>query len=188
VRRGLRDPAGLKGRNNSQRIRRFGREPRCRGLKRRERGTGSEDKPPIFILVERGGGEDYVPSSDVSGDTVKKIVGRRVSKGSTIYTDSFPSYFCLGEAGYKHEAVNHLAGEYARGEAHANRCENRASQVRVRPACHRGVCKDNLRVYTVAFWVCRNSRRMKPVEALAAVLEMVIFWFRWTCVGVLPDP
>ncbi|MHA1604772.1 MAG: hypothetical protein ACTSWF_09005 [Candidatus Freyarchaeota archaeon] len=48
--------------------------------------------------------------------------------------------------------------------------------------------KDNPRVYTVAFRVCRNSRRTKPVEALAAVLGMVIFLFRWTCVGTLPHP
>jgi hypothetical protein len=68
--------AGLKGRNNNMRIKRLGREPRCRGLKRRGRGTWGEDKPPIFILVERGG-EDYVPSSDVSGDTVEKVVGLR---------------------------------------------------------------------------------------------------------------
>ncbi|MBS7279706.1 MAG: transposase, partial [Candidatus Freyarchaeota archaeon] len=105
--------AGLKGRNNSQRIKRFGREPRRRGLKRRGRGTWNEDKPPIFILVERGGGEDYVPSSDVSGDTVDKIIGRRVSKDSTVYTDAFTSYSGLSAAGYRHETVNHSAGEYA---------------------------------------------------------------------------
>jgi len=138
VRRGLRDPAGLKGGNNSRRTRRFGREPRRRGLKRCGRVAWSEDKPPIFIPVERGGGEDYASPSDASDDTVKRIVGRRVSKGSTIHTDGFPSYSCLGGAGYKHESVNHSAGEYARGKAHANRCENRASPVRAWPACHRG--------------------------------------------------
>ncbi|MHA1604773.1 MAG: transposase, partial [Candidatus Freyarchaeota archaeon] len=89
---------------------RFGREPRRRGLKRRGRGAWSEDKPPIFIPVERGGGEDYAPSSDASGDTVKKIVGRRASKGSTIHTDGFPSYSCLGEARYKARGGQPLGG------------------------------------------------------------------------------
>jgi len=119
--------AGLKGRNNSTCIKRLGREPRCRGLKRRGRGTWGEDKPPIFILVERGGGEDYVPSSDVSGGTVEKVVGRRVSKDSTVYTDAFTSYSVLDELGYRHVGVNHSAGEYVRGEAHVNGCENRGS-------------------------------------------------------------
>ena len=66
--------AGLKGRNNSHRIERLGRKPRCRGLKRRGRGTWSQDKPPIFILVGRGGPEDYVPSSGVEAETVLKVI------------------------------------------------------------------------------------------------------------------
>ncbi|MHA1209689.1 MAG: hypothetical protein ACTSSA_10560 [Candidatus Freyarchaeota archaeon] len=45
---------GLKGRDNSMALKGLGREPRCRELKRRGRGTWSEDKPPIFILVEGG--------------------------------------------------------------------------------------------------------------------------------------
>lgn len=66
-------------------------------------------------MVERGGGEDYVPSSDVSGDTVEKVVGRRVSKDSTVYTDAFTSYSVLDELGYRHVKVNHSAGEYVKG-------------------------------------------------------------------------
>lgn len=94
-----------------------------------------QDKPPIFIPVERGGGEDCVSSSGVSGDTVKGIVGRRISEGSTIHTARFPSHSCLGEAEYRREAVNHSAGEYARGQAHVNQRENRASPVRMWLAC-----------------------------------------------------
>jgi transposase-like protein len=67
------------------------------------------DKPPVFILVERGGREDYVPSSDVEAETALKVIGRRISEDSTIYTDWFRAYLGLGEAGYDHEAVNHSA-------------------------------------------------------------------------------
>ncbi|MGC8947937.1 MAG: transposase [Thermoprotei archaeon] len=102
--------AGLKGRNNSERIKRLGRKPRRRGLKKRGRGTWNQDKPVIFILVERGGQEDYIPSSDVEAETALKIIGSRVSKGSTIYTDYFRAYLGLREAGYNHEAVNHSEG------------------------------------------------------------------------------
>nr|MDO8082752.1 transposase [Candidatus Freyarchaeota archaeon] len=89
--------------------------PGVGAYKRRGQGMWSEDKPPIFILVERGGGEDYVPSSDMSGDTADKIIGRRVSKDSTVYTDGFTSYSGLSAAGYRHETVNHSLDEYARG-------------------------------------------------------------------------
>jgi transposase-like protein len=104
-----------------------------------------------------------VLSSDVSGDTADKIIGRRVSKDSTVYTDYFASYSGLSAAGYRHETVNHSAGEYVKGEAHVNGCEKRGSLIRVWLACHRGVCKDNLRVYLMAFRACRSLRRRKPV-------------------------
>jgi len=107
--------AGLKGRNNSQRIKKLGRKPRRRGLKRRGRGTWSEDKPAIFILVERGGGEDYIPSGDVEAETALRIIRRRVLEGSTIYTNSFKAYLGLCEVGYEHEAVNHSVGEWVGG-------------------------------------------------------------------------
>ncbi|MGQ9721308.1 MAG: hypothetical protein ACUVXA_08305 [Candidatus Jordarchaeum sp.] len=45
-----------------------------------------------------------------------------------------------------------------------------------------------MKLYMVAFRVCRNSRRKNPSEALRDVLEMVIFCFCWKCVGTLPDP
>jgi len=38
--------AGLKGGNNGARIRRLGRMPRRRGLRRRGRGAWNNDKPP----------------------------------------------------------------------------------------------------------------------------------------------
>lgn len=168
--------AGLKGRNNSHRIKRLGRKPRRRGLRRRGRGTWSQDKPPIFILVERGGLEDYVPSSDVEAETALKVIGRRVSEGSTVYTDSFKAYLSLSEAGYKHESVNHSAGEYARGEVHINGCESRASLLRPWLAVHRGICKDNLTLYLSAFKACRQFRKLSPEEAVKEILKIIFIF------------
>lgn len=51
-------------------------------------------------------------SSDVRGDTVGKVVGRRVSKDSTVYTNAFTSYSALDGVDYRHVKVNHSAGEY----------------------------------------------------------------------------
>jgi len=36
-----------------------------------------------------------VPSGDVEAETALKIIGRHVSEGSTIYTDSFKAYVGL---------------------------------------------------------------------------------------------
>jgi transposase-like protein len=144
------------------------------GLKRRGRGTWSEDKPAVFILVERGGGEDYIPSGDVEAETALRIIRRRVLEGSTVYTDSFKAYLGLCEVGYGHEAVNHSVGEWVRGECHINGCEYRASLLRPWLAVHRGVCKDNLALYLVAFKVCRRFRSMKPIDAVKEVLRDVL--------------
>lgn len=168
--------AGLKGRNNSDRIRRLGRKPRRRGLRRRGRGTWNQDKPPVFILVERSGPDDYVPSSDVEAETALKVIGRRVSEGSSVYTDCFKAYLGLSGAGYRHEAVNHSAGEHVRGEVHINGCENRASLLRPWLAVHRGICKENLSLYLAAFKACGKSRGMRPVEAIKEILKTALIF------------
>ncbi|RLI13131.1 MAG: hypothetical protein DRO43_06340 [Candidatus Hecatellales archaeon] len=50
------------------------------------------------------------------GETALKIIGKRVSEGSTAYTDYFKAYVGLRGAGYRHETVSHSAGERVRGE------------------------------------------------------------------------
>ena len=44
--------AGLKGRNNSVRIKHLGREPRRRAFRRRGRGSWSYDKPAVSLVEE----------------------------------------------------------------------------------------------------------------------------------------
>ena len=120
----------MKGRNNSIRIKHLGREPRRRAFRRCGGGSWIYDKPAVFILVGRGEGEDYAPSSSVEAEEAIKIVCRRILKDSIIYTDSFKSYLGLSGLGYMHEYVNHSEGEWVRGECHINNCENRASILR----------------------------------------------------------
>jgi len=50
-----------------------------------------------------------MPSSDVEAETALKMIGRRVSKGLTIYTDRFKAYVGLSGAGCRHEAVNRFS-------------------------------------------------------------------------------
>jgi transposase-like protein len=169
--------AGLKGRNNNLRIKRLGRKPRHRGLKRRGRGSWHKDIPAIFILAERKGLEDYTPSSNVEAKTALRLIERRIAKGSIIYTDCFKAYSSLSEIGYRHEAINHSIGEYAKGDCHVNGCENKASLLKPWLALHRGISKDNLGLYLTAFKACRKARKLKPIEAIEKLLKEVIFLF-----------
>ena len=68
----------------------------------------------IFILAGGGGLKDYVPSGNVETEITLKIVGRRVSEGSTTYTDCFKAYADLRGAEYMHISVNHSASEWVR--------------------------------------------------------------------------
>jgi len=165
--------AGLKGKNNSIRIKHLDRKPRHRAFRKRGRGSWEYDKPAIFILVSREGGEDYVPSSNVEAETAIKIIDRHILKNSIIYTDNFKSYLGLNELGYKHEYVNHSEKEWVKGECHINNCENRASILRPWLSIHRGICKDNLKLYLEAFKICRKSRTINPIKAIIEIIKMI---------------
>lgn len=45
----------------------------------------------------------------------KEAVKAYVEEDSAIYTDEYPSYNVLNEAGYTSESVNHSRGEYGQG-------------------------------------------------------------------------
>ena len=79
-------------------------------------------------------------------------------------------------AGYRHESVNHSADEWVRGEAHINSCENQASLLRPWLAVHRGICKDNISLYTAAFKARRRSRSIRPAEAIKEILKIVLIF------------
>jgi transposase len=87
-------------------------------------GDAPHDKAIVFGIVER------------NGDVLTRFVrGRRqpdllphikkfVKPGSKIYTDDWTGYKALTERfGYEHEAVNHSAKEYVRGDVHTNTIE-----------------------------------------------------------------
>jgi len=94
--------ACLKG--SHDRILRLGRKPRRRDLKAKpRRSLWKDDKLPIFILVEHGGLELYIPSIDVRGETIGRIASRHVEQGSRIFRDGFPSYMILQSLGFSHE-------------------------------------------------------------------------------------
>jgi len=114
--------SGLKGRRRVN--------ARRRGLKRRGRGRYESDKIPIMVMVSTYGGEEYIPMMSMESIKIEDTVTSRIYGGSTIMTDEFKSYSVLERLVYIHETVKHSEREYARGEAHINSCENRASLLR----------------------------------------------------------
>ena len=73
--------AGKKGRERDQ-------PSRSRGLSTRGRGTYHEDKPPVFILADRGTGETYVhPAKAADESTIRLLLSNRQQESITVYTD-----------------------------------------------------------------------------------------------------
>jgi len=83
--------AGLKGRERDQ-------PSRSRGLSMRGRGTYTKDKPPVFILADRGTGERHViPAKDANESTVRLLLANRQQESLTVYIDGFRAYEPLEE-------------------------------------------------------------------------------------------
>jgi transposase-like protein len=140
------------------------------------------DVIPVFTIIGRNGHEVYIPSRDVSGETVARIASRRIEAGLRIYTDSFPSYSILQGMGYRHEYVNHSMGEYVKGEVHINNCENRASILRPWLSAHRGIFKDNLDAYLSLFQLQGNTNKPPTknglrTNALISTLTVLSSWY-----------
>jgi transposase len=161
--------AGKKGRERDGRS-------RSRGLSTRGRGTYHEDKPPVFIVADRGSGETYIhPAKAAEESTIRLLLGDRQQESLTVYTDGFRAYEPLDEDDtFDRQYVVHGEGEYADGEVHVNTCESHASLARRWLSPHRGVSKDNLTPYLRAFQLRQRVRRKPGDKALKTILETAL--------------
>ena len=160
---------GKKGRERDQ-------PSRSRGLSTRGRGTYGADKPPIFILADRGTGERYViPAKAADESTIRLLLANRQQESLTVYTDGFRAYEPLKEDdAFTREYVVHGDGEYVDGDVHVNTCESHGSLVRSWLSPHRGVSKDKLTPYLKAFQLRREVFRKPGEEALKSILEAAV--------------
>lgn len=171
--------AGCKGNNNT---RPKDREPRCRGLKRRGRGTYESDKVPILGLVEREGDIHFSVVKNVQTATVKPIMEQVIVPDTTIYTDDYSIYNFLDDSDeYTRKVVCHSKGEYAldlngdgKNECHVNTQEGIWSILRpwIRP--HRGINKRYLAFYVcLCEFVYRNSQ-LTPTQQIRKIIRSAV--------------
>jgi transposase len=161
--------AGKKGRERDGRS-------RSRGLSTRGRGTYHEDKPPVFILADRGTGETYVhPAKAADESTIRLLLEDRKEESLTVYTDGFRAYEPPdGDEAFDRQYVVHGEGEYADGDVHVNTCGSHASLARRWLSPHRGVSRDKLTLYLRALQLRKRVRRKPGDEALKTILEAAL--------------
>ncbi len=88
-----------------------------------KKGRGGMNKRAVMALVERGGAVRSFHVEDMTGATLREVLGKNVSREAHLRTDESPIYEGVGYAFASHEAVKHSADEYVRGDAHTNTIE-----------------------------------------------------------------
>lgn len=119
------DPTELAGIVEIDEVYIGGREDVKHESKRLKRGRGAVGKMPIIAGRERESGRvkaEVRPS--ISARNAVGFVHRHVQVGSTIHTDEAGIYSRVGGLLYKHESINHSAGEYVRGAVTTNGIES----------------------------------------------------------------
>jgi transposase-like protein len=96
------------------------------GGKTRGMGRGYRGNKTIVAGAVQRGGEIRL---DVVGDTTRRTLHRFIREHTdpetdAIYTDDWPAYQGIGDHDTRHEAVNHSAKEYVRGDVHTNTVES----------------------------------------------------------------
>jgi len=95
-----------------------------------KRGRGSENKTPVFGMVERKGNIKATVTVDTKRKTVMPIIRKHVVIGTEVMTDEYLPYRSLPGEGYNHQTVSHGAREYVRGNIHVNTLEGFWSQLK----------------------------------------------------------
>ncbi|MGD9470750.1 MAG: IS1595 family transposase [Novosphingobium sp.] len=96
----------------------------------KEGGQGGKGKSVVFGMMERDGKIVTEVVSDRRGNTLVPHILEHVKPYSEIHTDEHGAYRGLTIEGFRHQRVNHSAGEYARGHIHVNGIEGFWSQLK----------------------------------------------------------
>ena len=142
-----------------------GKERNKHERKKLRAGRGAVGKAAVLGMRERGGRAVATTVADVDMDTVHRAIHARIALGSTLHTDEAAAYNGLDGLFFRHEQINHGAGEYARGEVHVNNCESFFGLLKrgVIGAFHH-VSKEHLPRYCDEFAFRWNGRKLRDVE------------------------
>ena len=101
-----------------------GKEANKHESKKLRLGRGPIGKTAVLGMRERGGKTYATPVQRVDSETILGHVHGKAEVGSTIHTDEASTYGDVGGLFFRHETVNHSAGEYKRGNVTTNGVES----------------------------------------------------------------
>lgn len=101
-----------------------GKEANKHERKKQKLGRGSVGKEVVVGMRDRAGRTKAVHVDDTTANSLQGLIHKHVQPGSTIHTDEHGGYFGLDGLFYKHERVNHSAGEFVRNGVSTNSIES----------------------------------------------------------------
>jgi transposase-like protein len=92
---------------------------------RKIHARGGHDKAMVLGAIERGGRIRLRVDKRADRETLHKFIKEMAApEAEAIMTDAWPAYRGCGDEDTRHEAVDHNAEEWVRGECHTNTVEN----------------------------------------------------------------
>ena len=85
-------------------------------------GRSSLTKTPVLGIIERGGQLRAIKVLNTRGYSLRPFIVNNVEFGSTVHTDEWWGYRGLSRI-FKHQYINHGAGEYSKDGVHTNSIE-----------------------------------------------------------------
>ena len=139
----------------------------------KRRGTGH--KHAVLSLVERGGKVRSVHVDDVKASTLLPIVNENIAKEARVMTDAATTYYNKLNDFASHEAVNHAASEYVRGDVHTNTVEGYFSIFkRGMKGVYQHCSEKHLHRYLAEFDFRYNNRSALGVEDVQRTTEALL--------------
>ena len=137
------------------------------------RGRGTV-KTPVFGILCRGGQVWAQVVPDIREGTLQALIRRRVQPGTTVWSDTFPSYTGIATKGYVHRLVTHTHGHYARpGGHHINGLEGFWGYVKRRLAAKGGIRRERLPLYLAEYVWRYNHRRLSVDQQVQHLMTLL---------------
>jgi transposase-like protein len=101
-----------------------GKESNKHAHKKLKAGRGTVGKTAVVGMRERGGRTIAMPMAATDAASLQSAIHENIAIGSTLFTDEHSGYVGLDGMFFRHETVNHTAGEYRQGIASTNGIES----------------------------------------------------------------
>ena len=137
-----------------------------------KRGRGTT-KQAVFGILCRGGQMWAQVVPNVEAKTLLSLLRQRVSAGSVVCSDTFPSYTGVAAGGYVHRLVDHSQAFSDRKGSHVNGLEGFWGYLKRRLAAKGGIRRERLPLYLAEYVWRYNHRRLSVSERVKNLLKLL---------------